>query len=130
MVTVLLSWLYIAFLCTLIGIGVLGVFKNIQFSWIYYLAAGIVVITVYTEYFSLFAKIGAMAHILLFFSALVCGYVRRAKLRILWKTYAPVFCSSGGGIFRLLHSIDRLFYFQGRVSYGYEHLSCGGDSSI
>ena len=103
MVTVLLIWLYIAFLCTLIGIGVLGVFKNIQFSWIYYLAAGIVVITVYTEYFSLFAKIGAMAHILLFFSALVCGYVRRssdyvrrAKLRILWKTYAPVVCSSGG----------------------------------
>lgn len=100
MVTVLLSWLYISLLCTLIGVGVLGLVKNLQFSWIYYLIAGMIAITVYVEYFSIFAKIGATAHILLLCAALLCGYCRRNTLRKLWKEYAP-----------FLFSWEGFFYF-------------------
>ena len=59
MISILLSWLYIALICTLIGIGVLSLLKEKYFSLIYYIVAGIIVITVFVEFFSIFAKMGA-----------------------------------------------------------------------
>ena len=50
MISILLSWLYIALICTLIGIGVLSLLKDKCFSLIYYIVAGIIAITVFVEF--------------------------------------------------------------------------------
>ena len=50
MISILLSWLYIALICTLIGIGVLSLLKEKYFSLIYYIVAGIIAITVFVEF--------------------------------------------------------------------------------
>ena len=96
MLVVLLSWIYISILCTLAGIGILSFAKNIRYSWIHYIVAGIVAITVYVEFFSIFAKIGCFAHIILLTGALSIGYLKRQEIRTLWSKYSPVLCSWEG----------------------------------
>lgn len=96
MVSVILSWFYISLICTLIGIGTLGFIKNIKFSWIWYFISGMVVITVYVEIFSIFAKIGACAHILLLAIAVFIGVTRRGKIKELFNEYLSVVCSWEG----------------------------------
>lgn len=96
MFVVLLSWLYIALICTIIGVGILSILKNEKFSWTYYLVAGIIVITVYVEFFSVFAKIGFLAHSLILLAAFIIGYRKRNVLQSLWKTYSPIVCSWEG----------------------------------
>lgn len=71
----------------LVGIGVLSLSGHKSFSLIHYLVAGIVVITVYVEYYSIFAGIGAWAHGLLLAAALMIGYVQRHKIKMLWRKY-------------------------------------------
>lgn len=89
MLSVILSWIYIFGICMLIGIGALSLFKNGRFLLIHYLVAGIVVITVYVEFFSIFAGIGACAHGILLAAALAAGYMQRHKIMLLWRTYCP-----------------------------------------
>lgn len=96
MFAVLLSWLYMALICTIIGVGILSILKNEKFSWAYYLAAGIIVITVYVEFFSIFAKIGLLAHGLMLLTACIIGCWKRHILQSLWKTYSPIVCSWEG----------------------------------
>lgn len=96
MLSVILSWIYIFGICMLVGIGVLGLYKNKRFLLIHYLVAGIVVITVYVEFYSIFAKIGACAQGLLLAAALATGYMQREKIRQLWQTYRPVIFSWEG----------------------------------
>lgn len=96
MLAVLLSWLYISCICTLIGIGILHIIKNMKYSWICYLVAGIIVITVYVQFFSIFSRIGAGCHILMLAAALFFAYKQRNVLQALWKTYQPVVCSWEG----------------------------------
>lgn len=67
-----------------------------EFSLIYYFVAGIVGITVYVEYFSIFGKIGACAHIVLFVAALLAGYMKRGRIKSLWLAYRPFVCSWEG----------------------------------
>lgn len=89
MLSVILSWIYIFGISMLIGIGALSMFKDKRFLLIHYLVAGIVVITVYVEFFSIFAGIGACAHGILVAAALVTGYMQRHKIVLLWRTYCP-----------------------------------------
>ena len=96
MISVILSWIYIFLICTLIGVGILTLFKKRHFSLSGYLAAGIIVITVYAEFFSIFMKIGGCAHLLLLLAALLSGYIVRNKLKLLWRRYRPVICSWEG----------------------------------
>lgn len=96
MVCVVLSWFYISLICTLIGVGILGFIKNIKFSLIWYLISGMVIITVYVEIFSIFAKIGACAHMLLLTAAVFIGVMKREKIKELYKEYLPVLCSWEG----------------------------------
>ena len=96
MLSVILSWIYIFLICTLIGIGVLDLFEKRNFSLSGYLIAGIVVITVYVEFFSIFMKIGACAHLFLLLAALLSGYIKRDKIQQLWRRYCPVICSWEG----------------------------------
>ncbi len=96
MLTILLSWIYTALICTLIGTGVLCAVKKIKFSWTCYMMAGIIAITVYVEFFSIFAKIGILAHGIMIVAALFIGYFRRKELGSLFRTYRGVICSWEG----------------------------------
>lgn len=96
MVAVILSWIYIFLICMLSGIGILSLFENRRFSAMGYLIAGITAITVYVEFFSIFAKIGVCAHMLLLATALLSGYRNRNKIQQLWQTYRPIVCSWEG----------------------------------
>lgn len=96
MLTILLSWIYISILCTLIGTGVLGFVRKTKFSWIHYIMAGITAITVYVEFFSIFARIGALAHGIMLLAALSAGYYRRKELGRLLKEGRAAACSWEG----------------------------------
>ncbi|MCM1136077.1 MAG: hypothetical protein NC400_10935 [Clostridium sp.] len=74
----------------------MSLYKDKRFSLIYCVAAGIIASTVYTEIFSIFAKIGACAHLLLLAAALLLGYMGRERLRQLWRTCRPVLWSWEG----------------------------------
>ncbi|MCM1173867.1 MAG: hypothetical protein NC341_02320 [Blautia sp.] len=105
MLAVLLSWIYTAFICILIGIGVLSLVKNGRFSLTHYVVAGIIAITVYVEFFSIFGRIGALAHGIMLVSALLIGYFRRKELGRLLEKYRVILCSWEGffyGCFILL----------------------------
>lgn len=84
MIAVILSWIYIAFICVLIGIGIL---RKKSLGVIYYLAAGIIGITVYVEIFSIFGKIGALAHMIMLAAALIAGVLERKIIAGLWSRY-------------------------------------------
>ncbi len=96
MISVILSWIYIFLIGTLIGIAALCRFKKRDFSLSGYLIAGIIVITVSIEFFSIFMKIGACVHLLLLSATVVSGYIMRNKIRQLWRRYRPVICSWEG----------------------------------
>lgn len=96
MLSIILSWIYIFLICILIGIGILNLFENRLFSPTCYVMAGMIVITVYIEFFSIFAKIGACAHVLLLAAALWSGYANRSKIGGLWRIYRPILCSWEG----------------------------------
>lgn len=96
MVVIVLSWVNMFLICTLIGIGTLSPVRNRHFSVTLYLVTGIVGITVYAQFFSIFAKIGLWAHVVLVATALVCGYRNRSTVWQLWQTYRPVLCSWEG----------------------------------
>ena len=96
MLSVILSWIYIFLICILIGIGVLSLFGNRDFSLTGYLITGIIVITVYVEVYSIFMKIGLCAHLLLLLAALLSGYINRNIIRRLRRRYRSVICSWEG----------------------------------
>ncbi len=73
MVSVILSWLYISLVCILVGVALLGIVKKTRFSLTSYWMAGMTAITVYAEAVSIFAPIGAVAHIVLLIAALFAG---------------------------------------------------------
>ncbi len=85
MAIVLLSWMYIFLVCLLIGLGIYKILKKIingipPFSIVGFIITGIIGITVYTEFFSIFYKIGMLAHLLMLFAALISGYFCRKEL--------------------------------------------------
>lgn len=85
MAIVLLSWMYIFLVCLLIGLGIYKILKKIingipPFSIVGFIITGIIGITVYTEFFSIFYKIGMFAHLLMLFAALISGYFCRKEL--------------------------------------------------
>ena len=96
MVVTVLSWVYIFIICILTGAGLLSLFKNRRFSLIYCLGAGIAAVTVYTEFFSIFAKTGAAAHLFLLGAALVSGFANRNAFLWLWRRYRSVIWSWEG----------------------------------
>lgn len=113
MLSVILSWIYIFLICVPIGIGILRPFKSRVFSLSGYLIAGIITITVYTEFFSIFAKIGSCAHILLLFIALLNGYSSRDTIKLLWKRYLPVVCSWEGLFYACFVLVSAFFASRG-----------------
>lgn len=96
MVSVILSWIYILLICVLIGLGTLHLTGHKTFSLSGCTIAGIIVITVYTEFTSIFMKTGGFIHMLLLLAALICGYINRKDVRLLWHRYHPMICSWEG----------------------------------
>lgn len=101
MVVVLLSWIYIFMNCLLIGMGIQKLLKKIiheipSFSLIGLIMTGMVGITIYTEFFSIFYKIGMMAHLMMLLAALISGYFCQKEIRDLIKNIRPIFLSWEG----------------------------------
>ena len=86
MAVIILSWGYMVLICALIGVGMLGLFREKRFSMTIYVVAGIIGITVYAQFFSIFAKIGMWAHVVLVVMALVSGYCNRSMVWQLWQS--------------------------------------------
>lgn len=105
MLTIIISWFYISLICVLVGLGVLSLVKDRCFPLVYCLIAGIIAITVYVQFFSIFARIGTCAHLLLLAASAMIGWKMRAKVLLLWRTYRPILFSWEGffyGCFLLL----------------------------
>lgn len=105
MLTIIISWFYISLICVLVGLGVLSLVKDRCFSLVYCLIAGIIAITVYVQFFSIFARIGVCAHLLLLVASAMIGWKMRTKVLLLWRTYCPILFSWEGffyGCFLLL----------------------------
>lgn len=115
MIYVILSWLYISFICILIGVGALSLVKSAEFSWIWYFMSGMVAITVYTEFFSIFAKIGACAHLILLAAAVFIGVMQRKKIKELIKEYVSVLFSWEGFFYCFVLLI--IAYFTSRGTF-------------
>ncbi len=101
MLVVILSLLYQFLLCTLWGVGLCAAFSRVmgrekELPFIYYVTAGILGITVYVEWFSLFGKIGALAHMLMLLFAAVTAVWQRKKLAMLWREGKKVLFSWEG----------------------------------
>ena len=80
----------------LIGVGALSLFEKQRFSMTGYLIAGVVIITVYVEFFSIFAKIGGVSHVILLAATLLIGYRKRNVIFRLLHTYRPIIFSWEG----------------------------------
>ncbi|MBR5597744.1 MAG: hypothetical protein IKW30_10110 [Lachnospiraceae bacterium] len=78
MLVVIASWIYYFALCLLIGIEIEQLLVKLlkgkwKFQIIDFLVTGIVGITIYASFFSLFYKVGMIAHIVLFLGAVYSG---------------------------------------------------------
>lgn len=111
--SVLLSWIYISAVCTLIGMGILRLFKNRPLSLNLCHITGFIVITVYTEFVSIFIKIGSCAHLILLSIALLSGYINRNEIKRLWKYYCPVICSWEGFFYACFVLLTSFFASRG-----------------
>lgn len=98
MVGVIINWAYISLICTLIGFGCLSCLKGIRFRWIHYLMAGMIAVTVYVEFFSIFWRIKAAASLALLAAALCVGFFKRSTpgFRQLWTDAVRVLFSWEG----------------------------------
>ena len=96
MLSVIISWIYIFLICMLIGVGALSLFEKQRFSMTGYLIAGVVIITVYVEFFSIFAKIGGVSHVILLAATLLIGYRKRNVIFRFLHTYRPIIFSWEG----------------------------------
>lgn len=97
MLVVTLSWIYYFFLCGVIGIGIEKLLvkmlkRNWKFQLIDYVVTGIIGITVYAAFASLFYKVGMVVHLFLFILTLICGVCCR-------KEVGEIFCKAKKIIF-------------------------------
>lgn len=104
----------------LAGIGLWTVVRKvpalkIQRSLMACLVAGIIIITVYTEIYSIFGKIGMWAHILMLLLVLGTGVVCRKIILEMWNHYKGILCSWEG--FFYLCFILVIAFFTSRGSF-------------
>lgn len=126
MIAVIASWIYITIICLLIGAGVLCLLhilipagkeraKQLRIRMMHCLVAGIIGITVYVEIFSIFGKIGALAHMIMVLAALAAGIVCRKMAAGLWHQYKEVIFSWEG--FFYLCFIILIAFFASRGTF-------------
>lgn len=93
MVAVILSWIYMAIIGIVIGIGILDLFKTQKIPVTYYFVAGMITISVYVQFMSIFMKIGVVAHVILLAAVIFIGYSKRTAIRLLWRDYKSIILS-------------------------------------
>ncbi len=97
MVVTLLSWVYIFFISLIIGmlarkaisrlIPVPEYGADTHFGITGLVVTGLVTLTVYAEYFSIFYKVGAICHLIMLAVALVGAYFMRKELAVIFKAF-------------------------------------------
>lgn len=112
MIAVICSWMYIMLVCFLVGLGIL---RGRKFNLIHYLVAGFIGITVFVEIFSIFGKIGALAHMIMLLAALVSGIICRKEVVALWHSEKANFFSWEG--FFYLCFIFLIAFFASRGTF-------------
>lgn len=101
MLVVILSWIYYFILCLLLGLGVEKILEKLlkqrwKFQVTDHLVAGIAGITLYAAFFSIFYKVGMIAHLLLIVAAVISAYFNKNDLlEILHKGKKLVFSWEG-----------------------------------
>ena len=78
MIEILLSWIYIALICILIGTGVNSLAKKnknipsfVDINVAQAVMLGIAILTIYAETFSIFYKVGILCHVIMLVSAVI-----------------------------------------------------------
>lgn len=98
MVSVLLIWIYMIITCYITGYSALWLLSARSSYHIEkrssYLYAGIVLVTVYSQFFSIFYKVGLLANLILLGICIICGWVFRKgfleQLHTMRLTITPV----------------------------------------
>lgn len=126
MLEVLLLWGYMLFVNTSVGVGVLKLIyrmtgrENKRVSFITCVMAGVVAITVYAEFYSIFSNVGMTAHLLLLLAAVLSAFVCRDVFTVLLKRFKAV-CASWEGLPYLILIVG-IAYFASR---GIQHTDTG-----
>lgn len=93
MLLVIASWVYIFSICAIVGIGSLAFIERItennneKKSVIRYVVAGIVAITVYSQYFSLFLGVGLVANIIII---ALCIYIILKQKALIGEMFSRI----------------------------------------
>ena len=101
MISVILSWIYIAFICCAAGMGTFRLFGKIigptgRSGALRSIIAGIVTLTVYGEYFSLIYRVSMLCHIIMLAAAVSCAYICREDMRAAAIKAWHILCSWEG----------------------------------
>ena len=120
MVIVIVSWIYYFVLCLIVGMGLekllarfLG--RRWSFCTVDYVVAGITVITLYAGFFSIFYKIGMIAHLGLLAAAIITGWRNRKGIKELLDKGKKL-CFSWEGFF-LICFILLIAFFTSRGTF-------------
>lgn len=126
MLEILVLWGYMLFVNTAVGTGVLSLLhrlldgKGRETGVVSAVLAGVVSITVYAEFFSIFGKVGMLCHLLLLAAALACVWVCRATLAGMGKRFLRICFSWEGALYLLFVLLTA--YFSSR---GLQHTDTG-----
>lgn len=106
MAVTLVSWIYMTAVCIPIGCGIyrlltffLKPLKEQKISVSQSLIIGIVGLTVYAEYFSIFYKVNLLCHVIMLIWAVVSAWWCRLELRSLMEKCLKIVCSWEGAFY-------------------------------
>lgn len=126
MLEILVLWGYMLFINCAVGSGVLTLLHRIsggrgrKIGMVPAVLAGVVTITVYAEAFSLFGKVGMLAHLLLLALALACAWFCRKALLPVRKGIRTVCFSWEGALYLIFVLLTAYF-----ASRGLQHTDTG-----
>lgn len=120
MLIIILSWLYYTLLCTSIGMELVRLLEKLlrrkwRFIAIDYIIIGIIVSTIYAAYFSIFYKIGMVAHIIVLFIAVVSVFQNKEIWLQLLQQGKQIF-GSWEGVFYICFILG-IAYFTSRGDF-------------
>lgn len=116
MVEIIISWVYIAFICSAIGAGVNRLArknKNIpsylDMTFVQCVMMGVVLLTIYAETYSIFGKVGVMCHIIMLIITAFCAYYGRDYLINTFRKVRQT-ATSWEGVFYFLIMLVTAYY--------------------
>lgn len=126
MFMILVNWLYMAFSTFLVGYALLGLFAHL-FGYqvkrrISYIFAGLLAVTVYAQFYSLFGGVGLTANIILFPFYFLVLFCNRKKLgQLLYSWWEENFKNKRKGFVRIFFYLLLIIVFAYGTSRGYMH---------